>query len=476
MAKKLIAVFITVSLWLLFTFKLTDVPPGINGDEAAIGLNAVLISQTGKDLRGNFLPLFSSLPDSQDWKQPVTVYATALAFKIFGSSYFTLRAVSVFFSVFSAYLMFLLINQIKGFKLALMGVFIFVTAPIIMIQSHLALENIAPLPLIIFFLILLHKYHIKHKTKYLIWAGVSLGLALFSYLGMRLIVPVLAASTGILRARKNLKTWILLGGVLLPFFILLIASKSQYPGAILGLFRPYGLRSYQDFFLSYISSFDPSFLFIAGDTTPYHSTGKHGMFLLASLPLFILGMIRIIQQKKSFLIFILATFFLIPAFFYFSSTIHRASRLLAIVPFFVIIATVGVEYIFRKKIIFAILTFLMILNYADFLNDYWYHYPQRVKQEFAVPLHKVFESLKKQTIENNLTPLMQHDLPLQNPTAFSFFEKAYFQNNLGQWMKVTPPPKDSITFVDSTGIAAIDAYNFNIEKFPGTDYALVINK
>ena len=117
MIKKPVVIFVIItSLWFLFTFKLIDVPPGINGDEAVIGYIAALISQTGKDARGNFLPLFSSSQDSFDWKQPVTVYATVTAFKLFGPSYFTLRAVSVFFAFLSASLIFLLINQIKGFK------------------------------------------------------------------------------------------------------------------------------------------------------------------------------------------------------------------------------------------------------------------------------------------------------------------------------------------------------------------------
>lgn len=476
MAKKLIAVFIIVALWLLFTFRLTDAPPGINGDEAVIGYNAVLISQTGKDARGNFLPLFSSVPNSLDWKQPVTVYATAVAFKLFGSSYFNLRAVSVVLAILSAFLLFLLLNQIKGFKLALMGVFIFATTPIIMIQSHLALENIAPVPFISFWLFMLYQYFKKQNLKYVIFAAVSLSFALYSYLGLRLIIlPLIILSLAFLYFIDRRRAWFTFIISVAPFIILLFLVKNQYPGSVLGLFRPHSITSYQELVLPYISSFDPSFLFITGDVTPYHSTGKHGMFLLASLPLFVLGIIRIIQKKDKFLIFILITFFLIPVFFGLGSTIHRGSRLLALVPFFVMIAAMGFEYISRKKVISTILIFLMILNYADFLNDYWYYYPQRVKQEFAVPVHKAFELLKKLSKENNLKPLIQNDLPLQNPSAFSFFEQSYFPNKLKRWMKNDLFPKGSVIFVDSTGVALINKLKIKVEKIEGTDYALLIN-
>ncbi len=491
MSKKLtVAFFIITSFWFLFTFKLTDVPPGINGDEANIGLNSVLIAQTGKDARGSVLPLFSSVPDSFDWKQPVTVYATAVAFKIFGSSYFVLRSISVFFALLSALTLFLLINQIKGFKLALAGLLIFATTPIIMIQSHLALENIAPVPFICLWLLMLYKYHISQKRKYLIFSAASLGLALFSYLGLRLITPTLVLATLLFlyfssRKQKTklvLKKLLIFIVALLPFFILLLLARSQYPGVILGLFRPYNLSSYQDVFLPYISSFDPSFLFITGDVTPYHSTGKHGVFLLASLPLFVLGIIRIIQKRDLFLSFVLVSFFLVPLFFGLGSTIHRGSRLLSLVPLFVVVATIGFEYIlaFKNMLLktFSILLviFLIILNYGDFLNDYWYHYPQRVKQEFAAPVHKAFESLKQLSDENNLQPFIQNDLPLQNPLAFSFFEQAYFPNQLERWKNAALAKNGIIILVDSAGLASLDPSRIMVEKIAGTDYALVTNK
>ncbi|MDP3758135.1 MAG: hypothetical protein Q8Q86_00290, partial [Candidatus Daviesbacteria bacterium] len=81
--------------WFLFTFRILDVPPGINGDEAVIGYNAALVARNGFDSNGKFLPLFTASAGSRDWKQPVTFYSTVLAFRIFGTTYFVLRAVSV---------------------------------------------------------------------------------------------------------------------------------------------------------------------------------------------------------------------------------------------------------------------------------------------------------------------------------------------------------------------------------------------
>ncbi len=54
---KIIFLFIILG-WLLFTFKLTEVPPGINGDEATIGYNAALVARTDGVFLLATLPLF----------------------------------------------------------------------------------------------------------------------------------------------------------------------------------------------------------------------------------------------------------------------------------------------------------------------------------------------------------------------------------------------------------------------------------
>ena len=107
MAKNLIILIVFYLVgWFLFTYKLTDVPPGINGDEAVIGYLSSQISKTGY-VNGKFLPLFANI-SWPDWKQPVTLYSTVAAFKIFGISYFNLRAVSVFFVLISGTFIFFL--------------------------------------------------------------------------------------------------------------------------------------------------------------------------------------------------------------------------------------------------------------------------------------------------------------------------------------------------------------------------------
>lgn len=474
--------------WFLFSYKLTEVPPGINGDEAAIGYIASTIAQNGYDNNGKFLPLFTTA-SWPDWKQPVTIYSTVLVFKFLGTSYFNLRLVSVLFVLLSGTLIFLLTKEVFNQKTALVSLFIFTTVPLILIQSHLAIENIAPLPFIISWLWMMAKYTKIQKLKYLILAGVFLGISLYSYLGLRLIMPVLTVlSIGyIFYINRSLKKKVILSSTLafifsiIPFLLLLLLVKNQYPGAILVSNKPQEMMSYQQFFLPYISSFDPSFLFLKGDATPYHSTGKQGMFLLSTLPLFILGLIKIIKDKNPFFILVILTFFFIPILYGLPGQVYRASRLMSLIPFFVIIATLGFQVILetRKRVFTLTAAFLVImlitLNFLDFSVDYWSDYPKRIVKDFEEPIHKVFESAHQLSDKDRLDVYIQEDLIDRNKFAYSFFENSYFPNSLKRWKSNQDLPNGSIVIASEQVLNSIKT-NFETNYFKDDNLDLVILK
>lgn len=400
MKKFFILIFLCISAFLLYSFKITQVPPGINGDEVGIGHNAVLISRNLTDENNNFLPLFI-FAKSSDWKQPVTVYTTALIFRLFGSSFEALRSTSILFVIVSIIIFYFITKEIFNFRFFIVGSLILITTPIIMIQSHLALENIAVLPFIFFWILMLAKY--KHslasqspgekrkKSVYLFLGGISLGIGIFSYLAMRIIVPILSVIT-VIYLGKNLKrtVYFLLGVV--PFFILLYIANFYYPGAVFGHFSA-PIPSVNEFLLRYLSVFDFSFLFLKGDATPIHSTGQAGMFLVSTLPVFLIGIWKILRQKKPFEILVLSSFFLLPILFGFVPDIYRTSRLLALVPFYIIISTIGILALPKK--LGVIIIILMIFNYWFFVNDYWFSYSNRVKNDFPITINYYNEDFRK---------------------------------------------------------------------------------
>lgn len=460
--------FCLIFFWFLLTYRLTDVPPGINGDEATLGLNALFLSQNLRDETGRFLPIFISAHDGRDWKPPVSMYTTALFFKLFGPSYFVLRSVSVCLILLSGFLLFITLKNLLDIKLALLGLLVFMIIPAVTIQSHLALENIALLPFVILWIFMLIKYQKTEKNRYLILSGISLGVGMYSYGSLRLMAPMFALLTvfyilkkGKILLSHKIRRILFFTIGLLPFILFFLVIKKEYPGALGNNNRPTIPQSYQDFFLPYLSSYDLSFLFIKGDSTPYHSTGTQGVFLLATLPLFLIGVYQTLKKNNPVLNVVLAAFLTAPVLFGFVSSIYRGSRLLAILPLYTIITTVGIKFLltenlkFLKRISFALIIIIIFLNFFDFMNDYWYEYPKRVKSEFAKPYHLVFDRAYQLSKQKNSQVFIQHDFRAHNSTAIDFFEIIYFPNKLKLWQEGQPLPDNSILIASDHNLSII---------------------
>ena len=178
-----------------FSYRLLKVPPGLLSDEAAFGWNATLLSRTGRDENGRFLPVFVLSLSGHDWRQPVAQYYYALFFKLFGASVFNLRFASIVINLASALLLFWLAKEIGGERLAWVAPAVFLTVPLIMIQAHLGLDNNIPMVFALLWLILLFKWQEKKNLRFLFWAGVTLGLGFYSYKGMRGAVPAWSGVT-----------------------------------------------------------------------------------------------------------------------------------------------------------------------------------------------------------------------------------------------------------------------------------------
>ncbi len=484
--KYLFIVIFFLTIFLTLNIKLTQVPNGINGDEASIGYNAILVNNTLRDENKRLLPLFILTLDKKDWKQPITFYSTVLAFGILGPSFFILREVSVLYTLISAILFFILFYKLLGLRSAFIGTLIFITTPIIVIQSHLALENIAPVPFILLWLISLNEYRVTRQKKYLIFSSLALTISFFTYNGTRLITPILVLSSLIyilylnkFKDLKNVSLEIFFSIICyIPILLITPFINTHYSGALLANNNPILPSSYLEFFSGFLSNFDLSFLYITGDSTPYHSTSKAGMFLLFTLPLFIYGIYKAIRSKNSFLIFILICFFISPLLFGLTGVSHRASRLLAIVPFYVLITTVGLEELIVirvkfKKVLLIFIVVLLALNFLDFINDYWFYYPLRSKDTFWSNSHLAFPELKKQADLYNRKPAIQDGVYIKEEIAAKFFEKVYFPNSLTQW-NLSQNIKEGYIILGNTNLTNLKKIGYREYPISSTLYSTYI--
>ena len=439
--KIIIGLLIALLLTALYTYKLLDVPTGLTVDEASFGYNAALLSQTGRDERGIANPFFVLYVKGNDWRQPLTQYYLTGLFKIFGSSVFMLRFSSVMIAVLSVFGVYLLAKLIMKEVPALVAATAFALAPLITIQAHLGLDNIMPVPFVILWLFSLKKYHDKRSLIWLCISAIAIGTSFYSYKGMRAIAPVWIILTSVwllidlLKKKTSPKDLIVFLISVSPFFLIIPGLERQYPGALLGNSNPVIDNVYQ-FFSPFLSSFDPSFIFIRGDITDFHSTGKHGMLLLASLPLIVAGFYAAASSKEGFQKFILLALFTGPILYGMVGSEHRFSRLLALIPIFALLAGLGWEWFWQNhhrwlKGLSMIVVLLMVVNYADFISYYWNKYPSTTFNLLGeMDYYREVARFSDMVEREGADPVMHFGVSDGGGESMKFFQQIYFGKQL----------------------------------------------
>lgn len=446
----------------LLSYRLLSVPTGLTVDEAAFGYNATLLSRTFHDENGRFLPIFVLSIDGKDWRQPITQYYQTVFFRLFGASPFNLRFSSVILTIFSAFLIYLLAQQLfSKFYLSLISVFIYLTIPIVFIQSHLGLDNNMTIPFTVLWLLGLFKFSKTKNTLWLFLSAVSLGIGFYTYKGMRAVVPVWSLLSLIYLLKKS--TWrqaLKFSLFISPFFLVIPYLETHYAGAV---FNGQGLHtlSYYDFFYPYLSTFDPGFMFITGDATLFHSTGHHGMFLLFSLPFFLTGIYAAVKKNLNSR-FLLVAFFTAPALMGIVNSVHRASRTMCLVPLFVLISLLGIDYLWHQSTKFsrylvALILALMIFNFSDFYRYYHHDYALVTQNLFgSLDYYQSFASLKEESSSRHLNPFLSQSLADQFGQTGNFYQAIYFSQLLPVVKDESNLPQNAIVLTSRADIPGLN--------------------
>jgi 4-amino-4-deoxy-L-arabinose transferase-like glycosyltransferase len=464
-------ILVTMLSFSLLSFRITDTPMGLTADEAAFGWNAILLSRTGYDENGAHFPIFVNSLDQKDWRQPWTQYYLVAFFKFFGASIYNLRISSVVLILLSALLLYRITADLIGPGTALVAYILFITTPIIFMHSHLGLDNIMPLPFVLIWLISIYRYSKIPGTKYLVIAGLSLGASFYSYKGMRATVPVWAALTCFyilfLRYRPKINIFRLLSYSLpfalslLPFFLIIPYLSHTYPGSIFGGARPKFDNIY-DFLYPYLSHYDLTFLFIKGDDLLFHSTRFHGMVLISTLPLFFVGLYQTIRQKN-FWTFITLSFFTGPLLYGFVESVHRASRIISLVPLYILICSLGFKTLFSLKFHRLLITLLVVIaafNFFDFTKYYWYTYPKFTENIFGnMKSNATYKEFSRLANDMGLVPYINHDV------HDGFIEAIYFPKPLNQIIGDSVPPPGSIYLTHHSSLPDMARLDVNLPLY-----------
>ncbi len=436
--KRIIAlIVILISSLLIYNHKLLEVPTSLTVDEAAFGYNAALLAKTGRDERGLRMPMFVLSINGKDWRQPVTQYYLAGLFKVFGSSLYLLRFSSVIIVLASVWAIYILTADLMGGNWGLVAAISLATMPIMLIQGHLGLDNIMPVPFTILWLWSLFSYRHKRDWRWLALSAFALGISFYSYKGMRAIVPMWLITSVIylLAIRKNWKEWFkssfVLGLSFLPFLAIIPYIEKNFSGAILGGANP-TWNNFYELAIPYLSSFDLSYLFVRGDALLFHSTGRHGMMLLATLPWILLGIYRMLLGKNAEFKTMLLALVAGPLLYSVVGSEHRYSRLLCMLPLYALTITVGVKHLWENRktkwsILGAVALLMVFVNFGDFVRYYWKTYPGVTLTLLGkMDYYRDFETLATESRKLNLEPVLSGMVANTTGEIGKFFQVVYF--------------------------------------------------
>ena len=137
------------------------------------------------------------------------------------------------------------------------------------------------------------------------------------------------------------------GATLAPFLLMAPFLEQKYAGAIFDR-QELTLGSYRHYAYYWLSNLDLGFLFLRGDAGKIFSVELFGSLLLGALPFFLLGIKRAIG-KLSFYTFVLISYLSTPILYGLAGSIGFGHRLVAMIPAYVIITTLGMKVVMGWK-------------------------------------------------------------------------------------------------------------------------------
>ncbi len=394
---------------ILRVYQLNKVPIELFGDEIDVGIQAYSILKTGKDYLGNSFPvMFQSFDES---RLPLLIYSAVPSVALFGLNEWGVRLPSVFFGMLSLIGIYLLTRQLFNSKTALFALILLAISPWHLQISRQANDATVILPVMLFaiwfFLLGLKRYLL------LIISAILFALTFYTYAIAAIFTPLIVICLSILFYRQFLKlgllkiTMVLLVGfiILLPYLSLYVSGKASTRFSTISVSSDKGINDkiftyrrradssftpliynkpsvYSDEIIkNYLKAFSSEFLFVIGDPNLRHSVGGLGEFYLFTLAGLILGIFFIVNNfngkyKTSFKILAVCLILApVPASLTRDGGYH-APRLFLLLPFLVIIISLGINYLtgLKRNIfikgLYLLTGFLIVVN----LIGYFYRY------------------------------------------------------------------------------------------------------
>ncbi len=399
---------------------LSNNPPHLTNDEAALGYNAYSILKTGKDEHGEFLPVvFKSFGD---WKPGLYVYLDVPFVAVLGLNEWAVRLPAAVAGIIAVWLFYLItLKLFQKERVALLGGFFLAISPWHLQFSRGAWEaNIAltlTLAGIYFFLMA-----VSGTPKRLLFSAVFFALTLWTYQGAKLssAIVVLGIVFALFRSFSKIPRSIITNSVILGILISMpvltsllqgktgrlevysIFSYERSPETVQEILRPdnVGIDSWQYILFHserlnftrgvlsrWFNHYSSRFLFFEGDwSNPRQGVPNAGVILVLDLIFLISGLVALAQirrRESTIFLWLLLLSSPLPAALS-RDSVHAVRSLNMVIPITIILA-LGASLLWEKRLrlgrfafpIYSLFSILYLSNYTYYLDQYWVHAPKQ---------------------------------------------------------------------------------------------------
>lgn len=467
--------------------RLTDIPPGVNRDEASIGVTAYSLMTTGKDEYGRPFPV--SFESFGDWKLPLYIYTTIPFVKLFGLSELAVRLPSALAGTASVALLFFLTKALfSSPAIALVAALSLALMPWHIHISRVESEAIVS----VFFSIagsLLFLAALRNKSaKLLTFAAIPFALTYWTYHGTHISTSLLLVGMGLIYWKDIIRIprwWIaLLTGSIITVSILaatfsadhtkisgisifgdptVVHNKIEQPRLTHGDPDALPAKLFHNRFIygtvtvieNYLKSYGTEFLFIKGGGNRAHNIQGYGnlhpieaLLLLAGVSWLIL---QVRKKESKFILWWIVVGGVAAAI---TKDAPHSNRMLAVVPSLAIAAGAGFHLIMDhintswKKIAVLVLTACYIASMGYYLDRYYVHFPKNESAHWGYAYKKLTPVLFS---SGNMDKKVIMTHPETSPYIYLMFYSKYDPGDYQKQATRYPLSRDGFTDVSGFG-------------------------
>ena len=386
----------------LYSSQLDRSPVYLNSDEAMFAVQAHAVATSGRDDRGRLLPVYFQMNENV-WYQPAVVYAMAPFLTLLEPTPTVVRLPTVLVAMLVLVLVYKLANAVgvQGDAAVAAPVFLALT-PAFFMHARLACDYLFPLPFVLLWMLFFIDYLRHHRTRSLVIASVALGFGFFTYVASMVMMPLYLGLTLLVlaiheRRRAPAAMLVTIGTVLLcllplalwlwrypdflrTFLVRYVGRVEDAPRLLFTDGLPKHLRTF-------VSFFEPSYLFEVAESSVMSSTYTTGIFLAGAQVLMAVGLYHMLRNRRTWPVcLVLLAFFTAPAAACLVDERYATDRALALLPSGAIIAAFGVEWLLTRRgrpltialrIGLIATTIWMVTQFGDFHREYFHDYRRR---------------------------------------------------------------------------------------------------